>query len=211
MILQSRHISTPTVDTLYNTVRPNGDGYLYIADLLKLMARYGVKSDYDAGYKAKDLWEVLSQGIAPIALIRYGALSDIRPNKFTGSHFVVVIGMDIDTVYIHDPLNTPTPGCAIPIPLSIWQSAWSTLGDDNPQCSLIVPNYGTKVQVLRYVTPATSDGINVRCVAGDISIKTKLYAIPYGARIPIYYERDGWGKIDPIIEQWISLEYTINL
>ena len=208
MVLQSMGISTPNVDDLFNKAKPTGDSYLNIADLLIILGSYGISADFETGISNKDLWSLLSSGIAPIALIRYGGLSSIRPNKFTGSHFVVVVGIDLDTVYIHDPLNCPTQGKNIAIPLSVWGEAWSTVGDDNPQRSLLIPIKTKNVTPAKYVSPVAIDGINVRSKAGDLTDKTKLFALPYGTRIPIYFERDGWGKISATNEQWISLAYV---
>lgn len=212
MVIQYMGTDAPSVDKLYNEMYPSGNIYLSVSDLMMALSRRNIDSDFDAGVETKDLFWILKRKIAPVALIRYGALSKIRPNAFTGSHFVVVIGMDLDTVYIHDPLNTPTSGSNIAVPMDIWENCWSTVGDSNPQRSLIIPasapNVSTIEKPIRYVMPSDSDGINVRSIPGDITRKTILYAIPYGTKIPIYVERDGWGKIDSGSEKWISTTYV---
>jgi hypothetical protein len=212
MLLLYGNVYCPTVDTLYNNMYPNGNKYLSYSDLMIYLSKIDWDSDYEVGVSTKDLFWILKNGIAPIALIRYGALSSIRPNAFTGSHFVVVIGMDLDTVYIHDPLNTPASGEKIAVPMDMWETAWSTVGDENPQRSLLVPAKAPNVKIIsepiKYVTPSDSDGVNVRSIPGDLSKKTRLYAIKYGIKIPIYIERDGWGKIDPSSEKWISMDYV---
>lgn len=212
MILQYMGVKVASVDDVYNDMKSDGNGYLSVGDLIKFLSDKNVDSDWDVGIETKDLFWILTKKIAPIALIRYGALSSIRPNSFTGSHFCVVIGMDIDTVYIHDPLNTPTTGKNISIPIPIWESAWSTVEDDNPQRSLIIPakapNISTIEEPIKYVTPIDGDGINVRSIPGVLTQETRLYGIPYGQKIPIYIERDGWGKIDLNSEKWISMKFT---
>lgn len=212
MIIQYMGIDAPTVDTLYNEMYPNGNKYLSVSDLMIALSKRNIDSDFEAGISTKDLFWILKNKIAPVALIRYGALSKIRPNAFTGSHFVVVIGIDLDTVYIHDPLNTPTSGSNIAVPMDMWETCWSTVGDNNPKRSLIIPasapDISTITKPTRYVTPTDSDGINVRSIPGDTTRKTVLYAIPYGKKIPIYIERDGWGKIDSSAEKWISTKYV---
>jgi hypothetical protein len=212
MIIKYSGLVSPNVDSLYNEAKITGDNYLSYGDLLGMLSRRNIDSDYVVSVATKDLFWILTDAIAPIALIRYGALSSIRPNNFSGSHFVVVIGMDLDTVYIHDPLNTPSTGQGVKIPLKIWETAWSTVEDDNPQRSLLVPakavGVSTITTVLRYVSPRDTDGINVRLIPGDLTLKNKLYSIAYGTKIPIYIERDGWGKIDANSEKWISTEYT---
>lgn len=211
MVLEYAGISTPNVDYLFAEINPKNDKYLSINDLLHLLGSRNLQTAYKEGVSNKDLWEILSNGTAPIALIRYGALASIRPNRFTGSHYVVVVGMDLDTVYIHDPLNTPTTGKNIAVPLALWDSCFSTVGDNNPQRALIIQSgNSSKSKIIRYVTPKDTNGINVRSIVGDTSNKTRLYAIPYGQRIPIYLEKDDWGKISSTSEQWVCLSYTVE-
>jgi hypothetical protein len=217
MLIKFAGVNCPIVDVLYNEVRLSGNNYLSIGDLMALLSHRNIKSEWFANTATKDLFWVLVQGTPVIALIRYGALETIRPNTFKGSHFIVVVGMDLDTVYIHDPLNTPTTGERIALPMAMFEAAWSTVGDDNPQRSMIVPAKGAAIPViapaiLRVVYPKDKDGCNVRSVPGDTSDKTKLRAIPFGtssaSKMNIYFERDGWGKIHPTKEEWVSLAYV---
>lgn len=225
MVLKFFGIDVPTVDKLFNEVQPSGDGYTSFGDLCKLLSARGVDVDYDAGISNGQLYEYLTKGAPVIALIRYGALSAIRPNKFTGSHFVVVIGMDLDTVYIHDPLNTPTSGECVKVPLETWNSAWGTLGDGNPNRSLLIPTMSEQPpEVLRVVFPRDANGCNVRSVAGGTGESTRLYGIPFDAtytkttsRMQVYefktldrsYDRN-WGRIHPTLQWWVCLDYTVE-
>lgn len=214
---------SPTVDALYNAIRPSGDSYLSVGELLSQLTKAGIPCQWDAGIPTTELYSILAEGVPGIALIRYGALNIIRPNNFTGSHFVVVIGMDLDTVYIHDPLNTPTSGECIKIPVKTWEIAWSTVGDDNPQRSLIIPSKPSNVlpvipaKILKTVTPRDCNGCSVRKIPGLLTDANRVYAIPQKTkgvptRIDIYQiNADNWGKISPTRDEWILLDFTVEV
>ncbi len=212
MVIGYFGLTVPTVDSLFNEVVPSGDYYTSFGDISRLLDNRGISPNYDANVSTKDLFWILAGGVPAIALIRYGALSTIRPNKFAGSHFIVVIGMDLDTVYINDPLNTPTTGEHVAVPMAMFETAWSTVGDGNPQRSLIYPNKKLGVVIetppIKTVYPRDSNGCNVRKIPGDLSDSNKLRAIKYGTAMNIYIERDGWGKISSTKEEWVCMEYT---
>jgi len=209
MIIKGLIGSVPTVDSLYDEVRPSGDSYLSVGDLMKLLSARGIKCEWDANYAIKDLYWTLVQGIPVIALIRYGALSSIRPNKFTGSHFIVVVGIDLTHVYIHDPLNSVKSGSNIDVPIEMFEDCWSTVGDDNPQRSMITCYAPTYVPIIiKVVYPRDKEGCNIRSVPGSTSRTTILRAVPYGTKLNIYAERDGWGKCHPTNEEWVCMAYT---
>jgi hypothetical protein len=209
MIIKGLIGYVPTVDSLYDEVRPSGDSYLSVGDLMKLLSARGIKCEWDANYATKDLYWTLVQGIPVIALIRYGALSSIRPNKFTGSHFIVIVGIDLTHVYIHDPLNSVSSGANIAIPMDIFETCWSTVGDDNPQRSMITCHAPTYIPVIiKVVYPKDKEGCNIRSIAGSTSRTTILRAVPYGTKLNIYTERDGWGKCHPTNEEWVCMAYT---
>lgn len=239
MVIKYSGADCPTVDKLFDEVQPAGDAYTSFGDLSKLLDARGIDVDYGQGVSNGDLYEYLTRGMPLIALIRYGALATIRPNKFTGSHFVVVIGIDLDTVYIHDPLNTPTSGEGVAVPLAMWEDAWGTLAEGNPQRSLLVPSKLESPNPLhdpggntsgagggqKTVYPRDKNGCNVRSVPGDATEKTKLYAVPFDptytkatSRMVVYetrvldrsYDRN-WGRIHPSQQWWVCLDYTVTI
>lgn len=197
-------------DVLYSEAKPGQNVYLSVSDLMGMLSRRSISTEWRYNVSTPDLYWVLSRTMLPcIALIRYGALESIRPNDFKGSHFVVVIGMDLDTVYIHDPLNTPTSGQQVEIPLKLFETAWSTVGDNNPQRGIILP--AKQTVALRMVkTNTPNDGLAVRSIPNTAGSKTTLLRYVLD-RTPftIYEERDGWGRVHPTQEEWISLDWVI--
>ncbi len=209
-------VSMPSIDVVYNEVLPSGDSYLSVGNLLTSLAKHGVKCEWDANYTMKDLWEVLSNGSPTIALIRYGALSSIRPNRFTGSHFITVIGADITYIYIHDPLNSVSSGNCVKVPIKMFWNAWTTVGDNNPQSSMItllnIGSVSPQPQPIKTIVPRDKNGCFVRRVPGLLTDANKVDGIPYGTTaasiMNVYIERDGWGKISLTDERWVCMEFT---
>jgi len=225
MVIKFYGANFTTIDVLFNEVQPSGDSYTSFGDICKLWDARGIDADYAQEVSLGELYEYLVKGAPVVALIRYGALESIRPNTFKGSHFVVVIGMDLQNVYIHDPLNTPTTGECVPVPINLWNSCWSTLGDLNPQRSILIPSRGeTPPEVLRVVYPKDYNGCNIRSVAGGTGASTKLFAVPYDStftkttsRMQVYeikildrtYDKN-WGRIHATQNWWVCLDYTVE-
>lgn len=212
MIIKKVKGSVPSVDVLYNEVQPSGNSYLGADQLMSLMVRRGITSTWKAGLSIADLFWLLASGDMPIiALIRYGALKSIRPNSFTGSHFVVVIGIDLDYVYIHDPLNTPTSGECIAVPFNLFYEAWNTVGDGNPQGGAIVPD-ALPTQGLETIVVNSPNGLAVRSVPNTAGSKTTLLRyVSDQTRFTLYEVRDNWGRVSQTKQEWVCLDYTLSL
>lgn len=87
--------------------RPNH--YVSVAQLMRLALNYDVPFDYMARWSLPQLLEAVHKGKGIIALVHYGAWSQINPgistqNTFQGPHFVVVVGADDEHIFVNDPL-----------------------------------------------------------------------------------------------------------
>ncbi len=131
MIIKFAGLEFTSVDAIYNEINPVNDSYLSVGGLIGVLLSRGIDCDWDAGVSTDKL-VALVQKAPCIALIKYGDLEAIRPNKFDGSHFVVVIGGDDENIYIHDPLNSPTSGENVCVTRALWDDAWTGLDNDNP-------------------------------------------------------------------------------
>jgi predicted double-glycine peptidase len=209
MVLSKIIGKSPTVDSLYDEVRPSGNEYLSVDDLMTLLSRRGVSSYWKTGMSLADLyWVLATEKVPVICLVNYGALYTLRPNSFKGSHFMVIMGIDLDYVYAHDPLNTPTIGEGIKIPLQVFKQAWNTVGDSNPQGGMIIPA-GKAVVALKKVMVSTPDGLAIRSIPNTPGNKQTLlrYAL-YKSVFTIYEEVNGWGRVHPDRQEWMDLKYT---
>ena len=194
----------PTVDDLYNEVRPFGDSYLQVADVMRLLFTRGIDCDWDAGVST-DRLVALVQKAPCIALIDYDELEAIRPNKFDGSHFVTVIGGDDKYIYIHDPLNTPTSGENIKVSRAMWDRAWTNLDDKNPDRGLIIVNSVTEMRT-GTVLPA-GDGLanRSRPYTNKTDSQVARVRFPAGANIQIASIEAIWGKT--VDGRFIAIKY----
>ena len=130
-----------TVDQVYNKVAPSGDLSLSASGLQKVLASFKVSNKWVADMLIHDLFDILIDKRLAIPLIHYAALVKAKlteKTNFLGAHFVVVIGMDINNICIHDPYTTGS-GAGLEVPIDIFKQAWAqcTL-DGNPNNAAIV-------------------------------------------------------------------------
>jgi hypothetical protein len=130
-----------TVDQVYDSMQPVGDVPIYASQLQIWLASKGLKNDWKS-LTLLDLFTNLVQKKPMIALIHYAALVDAgftQKKDFRGSHFVVVTGVDIESVAIHDPYRDDGSGVNQPIPINTFMQAWSeaTLDNNLPFCALV--------------------------------------------------------------------------
>lgn len=159
MIISAAGMDFVSVDAIYNEINPKNDTYLSVGGVMSVLSRRGIDVDWDANIPTSRLKSYTDSGRPCIALIRYGALSGIRPNKFTGSHFVVILAVDDYFVTIHDPLNTPTTGENVRVPRVMFDTSWSTVGDGNPQRGAIICSI-EEVETMKGIVLA--DGLAIR-------------------------------------------------
>lgn len=124
-----------TVDQIYDRIAPAGDIPLSASGLQAALGYYGVKSLWMAGVHIHDMYDVLADWKPIIALIHYDPLvkAELTEKKsFRGAHFVVVTGMDIKSICIHDPYTTES-GENLDVPIVVFEQAWSQCNlDGNP-------------------------------------------------------------------------------
>jgi hypothetical protein len=122
-----------TTDDVFQRCGAAPAGYVSMAQLLRAGDRYGVPLEFRAGCGLGDLRGHLDQGRPLIALVHYGAFSEIEPgvstqNVFTGPHFLLVVGYDAHSVVVHDPLWTGdrrAEGAFRRWPNAVWERAWN--------------------------------------------------------------------------------------
>jgi hypothetical protein len=115
-----------TVDEIYDAIKPVGDSPLSISGIQALLASYGVKNEWAGELFPNDLFDTLIDNRSVISLIHYAPLVDAgltQKKGFRGAHFVVVVGIDITGVSIHDPYTDDESGKSRFIPFSVWLAA----------------------------------------------------------------------------------------
>ena len=141
-----------TPDSLYKFINPPKplNKFVTMAELMQigrsnhLPFHYKKYAHQQAGWQA--LTELIDQGFAPIALIKYEPWQQFTGNRFKWGHFVVVTGYDAQHVYLHDPLFglwvTPAEkGSHLKMTRSLFMSGWGGFPiRENPNFVAIVPS-----------------------------------------------------------------------
>lgn len=151
MILNFYNKNLSTDEVFYKTGA--GQGYVSFAQMMQAINQYGFRSEILTGQSIQKLKDLIDQGIPPIVLIHYGALSSRQDKGFKGPHFVVLRGYRDDGYFVNDPDfwgNYRTDGDNHFYTKAEFEEAWSTCHlDGNPDNSLIViyPNQNTTTPI----------------------------------------------------------------
>lgn len=190
---------------------PGADPYLSVTQLRNAMGSLGLLTDFRATLTMHDLFGFLAASKPVIVLLRYKVFEDagLTEKKFEGPHFAVAVGLDIRSIYIHDPLySNPADGEAHPYPLELFWRAWKEVATDpkvrNPERSAIIPVQGLGFQGLRRVkvnigilNVREGPGLNHRIVG----------TLKRNEIIEIQREVSGWGEVG--FNRWVMLSYTL--
>ena len=200
-----------TPDHFYEKFNIPGDPYLTPDQIRDALGSEGVGTLFQSEITLKDLFDNLASGIPSIVPVKYNVLHEagLTENTFSGPHFLIVVGMDVKYIYVHDPLFTdPHDGEAHAYPLDIFQQAWADTTRIAgytiiPQRSAIIPSTPIGVQSIKRVR-ITISRLNVRKGPGlnHAVVGTAKRSEEYN----ILNEDNGWGEIAP--GQWVSLTYT---
>lgn len=85
--------------------QPAHPTYTIPGDLIHAAAKYGVTLRRVLGLTIEMLRDqTMVQRLPVIALVHYGTLTPlVQDKRFTGGHWLVVVGVDEKNVYVHDP------------------------------------------------------------------------------------------------------------
>lgn len=95
-----------TTNTVFRRSGAEANSYVSVGQMMRAAQTYRVTFKYFYPWTLDDLKLAVKAGTAPIVLVHYGAWSSTgkTQNKFTGPHFVVVVGYDNKHIYVNDPL-----------------------------------------------------------------------------------------------------------
>jgi predicted double-glycine peptidase len=157
-----------TTDAVFQRTGAASDGYVSMAQLMRVGESYGAPLEFRHGWKLFDLRARLDLARPMIALVHYGAFSELEPgvstqSQFKGPHFVLVVGYDEAHVMVHDPLWTGArrdEGAFRRWPYAVWEAAWSRCHEDcdpqgrcNPDQAVLISVRGLS-RTLRAQVPA---------------------------------------------------------
>ena len=202
MLLQAYIDQATTPAEFYKQTGQIGDAPLSFAQISNTLNAKGLPVELRSSLKLADLSLILFSGRPVVALVKQSVLhaSGLTPEKFDGPHYLVVVGMDVEQAFVHDPLRKDASGQAQGIPWLIFYQAWSqALGYER---AILVP----RSQLVRRVR-VTANLLNVHAQPGANVLLAGT--VSQGELFEITTQQNGWGKIGE--DRWISLSYTADI
>jgi len=202
MLVQAYTYQTFTPAEFYRQAGQIGDAPLSFAQISNTLSAKGLPFELRSSLKLADLSLILFSGRPVIALIRQTVLqvAGLTPEKFDGPHYLVVVGMDVEQAFVHDPLRKDASGQAQGIPWLIFYQAWTQA--PGFERAILVP----RLQLVRRVR-VTANLLNVHSQPGANALLSGT--VSQGDLFEITTQENGWGKIGE--DRWISLSYTADI
>jgi hypothetical protein len=155
-------LGTPvTTDAVFRRTGAQSEAYITMAQLMRAGESYGAPLEYRRGWGLGELHAMLDLGRPLVALVHYGAFSQLQPgvstqSQFTGPHFLLVTGYDENMVVVHDPLWTGerrSEGAFRRWENDVWLAAWGRCHEDHDAAGQPNPDFAALISV-RPVTGA---------------------------------------------------------
>jgi hypothetical protein len=202
MLVQAYTDQTITPIEFYKQSGQVGDAPLSFAQISNTLSAKGLQVELRTALNLADLSLILFSGRPVIGLFKHAVLQSagLTPEKFDGPHYLVVVGMDVQQAFVHDPLRKDASGQAQGIPWVIFYQAWSQA--QGFECSILVP----RLQLIRRVR-VTANLLNVHTQPGPNALLAGTAGL--GELFEITIQKNGWGKIGE--DRWISLSYTADI
>ena len=220
--------SAMVVSSIKGNITPPEMGDLYV--------RNGFRSTNNGTYWSAFKWTAEQFGIGyeetysldtAINLVRnnYYVIASVSEGLFTsGGHFVVIVGVDGDTLKIFDPYlysgkfeipsrvgKVRVEGNTVFCSISNFRNyanykgffAFKNDNQDNNQGTgnVEMPQY------TRYVKTSTGVGVNVR--SGPGINYSKITAYPDGTKVVVYQMNGNWAKVG--INAWVDADYLVEI
>jgi len=201
MLVKAYSETSVTPNDFFAKAGQRADVSLTFQQMTTSLNYYGVPVELRSGLKLGDLALILTSNRPTIFQVKHAVLQEagLTPEIFSGSHHVVAIGLDVEQVYIHDPLRKDSSGQGLGVPWMVLYQAWSQV--PSPRSALI-----PRLALLRRVRIAT-DTLNVR--QGPDATTPIVGAVRNGEVFEIARQKGDWGMIGD--ERWISMKYVQDL
>jgi hypothetical protein len=202
MLVRAYTDKSPTPNDFFNQAGQPADSPLSFTQVSNALRMNGVPVELRTGLKLADLSLILFSGRPSILLVKQTVLQQagLTPETFSGPHFLVAVGADVNQVYAHDPLRQDTSGRTQGIPWLTFYQAWTQA--PGYERAALVP----RMQLIRRVK-VTAATLNVRQQPNDET--TLAGTVNSGDVFEVTAQQDGWGKIGE--KRWISLSYVADI
>ena len=202
MLVQAYTGQAITPIDFYRQSGQAGSAPLSFAQISNTLSAKGLPVELRSGLKLADLSFILFSGRPVIALFDHAVLmaAGLTPEKFDGPHYLVVVGLDVEQAFVHDPLRKAAYGQSQGIPWLVFFQAWSQA--PGYERAVLVP----RLQLIRRVR-VTANLLNVHAQPGSSALLAGT--VSQGELFEITTQQNGWGKIGE--DRWISLSYTTDI
>lgn len=175
---------------------------LSFTQILNAMNGNGVPVELRSNLKLVDLSIILFSGRPVIAPIKQTVLQQagLTSGIFNGPYYVVVVGMDVKQVFIHDPLRKDASGQAQEVPWLTFYRAWSQA--QGYERAVLVP----RQQLVRRVR-ITASTLDIHDQPDDVA--NLVGKVNLGELFEVVAQKNGWGKINK--DRWINLSFTADI
>lgn len=224
MLLKAYGLSNISVDDLYLKANIEFDEYLDDVTLRRAAAKFNLYLTNQTITSHAQVIDLLTFDLPIIALINYGVLKIhgyvTSDKRFTGAHFVVIIGYKPDYYIIHDPLLRWSTETGTDVSIVAFMNAWYANNlQGNPPHFALVPQIQLGENLVAKDKFDNTALYQVRVISDiGLYIRSEPYiddetltgkAAPTGAVYYIYHIVSNaygyWGAIRPDKTEWICM------
>jgi hypothetical protein len=187
----------------YTQTNASGEEVLSFTQIMDALGANGVPVELRSNLELSDLALILFSGRPVVAPIQQSVFQQagLTQEKFEGTYYVVVVGMDVRHVIILDPLRKDAPSQVQAVSWSIFYEAWSQA--QGYIRAVLVPHQ----QLIRRVR-VSSNLLDVFEQPGGADA-TPAGTASFGEVFEVTIQKNGWGKIGE--DRWINLSYTADI
>ena len=202
MLVHAYFDNAITPANFFNQAGEGDDNALSFTQIMNGLGVNGVQVELRSNLKLADLSLILFSGRPVIAPIQQAVLQQagLARDTYNGAYYVVVVGMDVKQVFIHDPMRQDASGEAQGVSWLTFYQAWSLA--HGYERAVLVP----RQQLLRRVR-VTASLLDVYDQPNANTGPTG--AVNQGELFEVIAQKSGWGKIGE--DRWINLSYTADI
>ena len=202
MLFQAYTGQTITSADFYQQTGQTDGVPLSFAQISNTLSAKGIPVELRSSLNLADLALILFSGRPVIAAVKQMVLqlAGLTPEKDAGLHFLVVVGIDVEQAFIHDPLRKDASGQSQGIPWLIFFQAWSQA--QGYERAVLVP----RLQLVRRVR-VTANMPNLHTQPDDSALQAGT--VNQGDLFVITTQKNSWGKIGE--DRWIDLSLTADI
>ncbi|MCF6278628.1 MAG: hypothetical protein L3J16_07770 [Anaerolineales bacterium] len=205
MLVQAYTSQTVTPNAFFTKAGQSLDKPLSMNLISTTLARYGIPNRQRSRMRILDISAALASGRPVLLPLRHSLLREAGLTNETTSapHYMLAVGLDMEHIYLHDPLWQDGGGAGLAVPILLLYQAWNEVGRvvSAYERTGLIPNHPLR----RFVSANTV--INIRSGPGT------TYTVVGQTKSGELYEASqiigDWGQIGA--DRWIALRYTRDI